>query len=73
MYNKFQVISAKFNPRMHNRGQNDPDDATHIYCLKHIGNFLLNLLDFVSNLYPYKVITLFFCKLFFSNRKMHFL
>ena len=39
-----------FNPRMHNRGQNDPDGATHVDCSRQIANILLDFLDFVSNL-----------------------
>ena len=39
-----------FNPRMHNRGQNDPDGATHVDCSEQIANILLDFPDFVSNL-----------------------
>ena len=38
------------NPRMYNMGQIDPNDASHVDCLKHFANFVSAFLDFVSNL-----------------------
>ena len=49
MQSSVQILSY-INPRMHNRGQNDSDGATHVDCLKQIANILLDFLDFVSNL-----------------------
>ena len=40
----------KVNSRMHNMGQNDPDNAAHVDCLKHFVNFFTVLLNFVINL-----------------------
>ena len=36
---------------MHNIGQIDPNDASHVDCLKNFTNFVSAFVDFVSNLF----------------------
>ena len=44
-----------FHPRRHSTGQIDPNDASHVDCLKHFANFVSAFLDFVSNLLHYRM------------------
>ena len=41
------------NSKMHNMGQIDPNDATHVYCLKRFVSFLTTFLEFFSELVNY--------------------
>ena len=51
IYNTAEIKAL--NPKMHNMGQIDPNDASHVDCLKHFGNLVSAFLDFVSNLLHY--------------------
>ena len=44
---------SNLRPKMYNKGQIDPNNATHIDCLKRFMNFLTAFLDFVSELLHY--------------------
>ena len=49
-FHQEKFVCKVINPKMHNMGQIDPNNASHVDCLKHFANFVSAFLDFVSNL-----------------------